>query len=126
MFYLLFSFLVIGTALALSFSLLRKKNPKLDEIEAKRMIEKIEEDHYLVKHTCGLMTPVRKRFVVSQSFDCIHCHKKVIPREVRCPRCNSLVKLKNHTPLFHSPLQCKACKKKFELPGRSRINDVDN
>jgi len=121
--YLILFVLVFIFSLGSAWYLFLRKKPSLSKKEIEELVTQIEQDHYMVKHTCGKMTPVRKRFVVSQSFECIHCNKVVIPKEVRCPRCNCLVKLKNHTPLFHNPLTCKACKKRFELPGSMRLNE---
>jgi phage FluMu protein Com len=42
--------------------------------------------------------------------------------EARCPRCRALIRLKRYTPLFFSPIQCKACKQVFQLPSKgSRV-----
>ncbi|MCJ8346790.1 hypothetical protein MJH12_14710 [bacterium] len=96
--------------------LFSKKKKGANKIE--EAVEYDPENFYFIKHSCGKKTPVSKRFIISHTFECIHCHKKVTPKQLRCMRCTALIDLKSITPLFHSPIQCKACKLKFELPSK--------
>ncbi|PCJ18953.1 MAG: hypothetical protein COB02_09475 [Candidatus Cloacimonadota bacterium] len=90
------------------------KKKKIIVVEEQTIYD--EESYYFIKHTCGKKTPVSKRFIIGHTFQCIHCQKKVTPRQLRCMRCTALIDLKPITPLFHNPIKCKACKSKIELP----------
>lgn len=69
----------------------------------------------ILQHSCGGKNLIPNKWIVGNTFSCMHCHKKVLLLEARCPNCKALVKLKKQTPLFFNPLHCRVCKKVFEL-----------
>lgn len=113
--FLAISFLII---VPMGFAYYHKK--RVSNGSENTEIEEYDEDSfYFIKHSCGKKTPVSKRFVIGNSFSCVHCQKKVTPKQLRCMRCTALIDLKSITPLFHSPIRCKACKLCFELPTKN-------
>jgi len=89
----------------------------------KKSVSPIDWDHppkgfQVLRHSCGGRNLIPDKWIVGNPFPCIHCKKEVLLLEARCPKCRALVKLKTYTPLFFHPIQCKACKKIFELHSR--------
>jgi DNA-directed RNA polymerase subunit RPC12/RpoP len=109
---LIISFLTGLPILVLHIFSKRKKPAK----KKKRGEEKPPEGKQWLKHHCGNKTLVCEKFLVGQSYTCSFCKKEVKPVEARCPRCQSLVKMKVGTPLFFYKRVCPVCKFKIEFP----------
>ncbi|MCO4782930.1 MAG: hypothetical protein KC646_11455 [Candidatus Cloacimonetes bacterium] len=112
-------FIAISLVVLIPSGLLYYKKSKSIKNESTIEDDFSEESYYFIKHSCGKKTPISKRFIIGNTFACIHCQKKVTPRQLRCMRCTALIDLKSITPLFHSPIRCKACKLCFELPTKN-------